>query len=230
MMYGIAYVLVYWGEQYISSGLASVIFAAMPFYAGILAHIFIRDEKLNIIKLLGIIIGFAGILIIFKDNLHVYGKYGIYGMLANAAAPIFSASAAVIIKKRLSSFDTIALTGFQMLVGAVCLLPLALILENPAEINFTYRATFALIYLAIFGSALTFVTYYRLIRVEGVTKMSLIAFVTPLVAIIIGRYFADEHLNAGMLIGGTLVATGIALVTGYYQLLYRKMNGRGSNR
>ena len=218
IMYCGSYALVYWGEQYISSGLSSIIFAVMPFYAGIMAHLWIKGEKLTLIKLSGIIIGFAGVYIVFKDNIHVYGDYGLYGMLAMAIAPLFSAAGAVMIKARLTDFDTISLTGFQMLIGAICLLPVAALTEDIRAVHPNWASLAALLYLALFGSALTFVTYYRLIKSVGVTKTSLVAFITPLVAVVIGALVYHERINRGILLGGAMVATGVVLVTGLYGL------------
>lgn len=217
-MYFGSYILVYWGEQYISSGLSSVIFATMPLYAGIMAHFWIKEENLTLIKLGGIMLGFIGVFIVFRDNIHIYGRYGIYGMIAMAIAPLFSATGAIIIKARLADYEAISLTGFQMLLGAICVLPAALLLEDWHAIQPTLAASMALLYLSLAGSALAFVVYYRLIKTEGVTKTSLIAFITPLVAVLIGALIYQERVNTGMIIGGALVVIGVAIVTELYKL------------
>lgn len=220
-MYGSAYALVYWGEQYISSGLSSVIFAAMPFYVGIMAHFWVKGERLSWPGILEIMVGFLGVYLVFKDNLHVYGKLGIYGMIVMSIAPIFSAIGAIIVKTRLADYEPISLTGFQMLCGALCLMPIAFGVENLGDIHMTASSFLALLYLAVFGSAVTFVVYYRLIKTEGVTKVSLIAFVTPLVAVLIGTLVNHERISGGLLLGGTLVAIGIAIINKMYRLIWK---------
>jgi drug/metabolite transporter (DMT)-like permease len=220
IMYGGSYALVYWGEQYISSGLSSIIFAAMPFYVGIMAHFWVKGEKMTLIRLLGVMLGFAGVYIVFKDNIQIYGENGIYGMIVMAIAQLLSAAGAVIIKTRLADYEALSLTGFQMLVGAACIFPAALMLEKINSIHITLAAFSALLYLALFGSAITFVTYYRLIKSEGVIKTSLIAFITPLVAVIIGAMTYNEPVNKGILIGGAMVAVGVAIVTELHKLRF----------
>ena len=222
-LYCIAYVLIYWAEQHISSGLASVLFAVMPFYTALLAHFFIRDDRLNPTKLLGIAVGFAGIVYLFKDNLGIYGRFGFYAMICAALSPLFSSIGSIIHKKRLIGFEPIQLTAWQMLLAGASLAPFAYLVEGVGKFNWMASAIISLIFLSILGSAFAFVMFYHLLKTENVTRVSMIAFVTPLVAVITGHIAAGEPFYAGIVIGGSLVAIGVALVNNLHEFMLRRL-------
>ncbi len=222
-LYCIAYVLIYWAEQHISSGLASVLFAVMPFYTAMLAHFFIKNDRLNPTKLLGIAIGFVGIVYLFKDNIGIYGRFGFYAMIMALFSPLFSSIGSVIHKRRLVEFEPIQLTAWQMLLAGAILAPLAYLIEGLGKFDWTVSAIISLVFLSVLGSALAFVIFYHLLKTENVTRVSMIAFVTPLVAVIVGHVAAGEPFYAGIMIGGSLVATGIALVNNLHEPILRRL-------
>ena len=204
-MYFIPYASVYYAEQYIQAALASVLFATFPFFVAFLAHFYLPAERLTVIKSLGLLLGFAGVMVIFQDGLSVPDPRVIPAMFIALLSPASAAVASVWLKKYLASVDSFTATFWQMLVGVVLLLPLGFAAESLADFQWTVKAIGAAAFLGIFGSALTFVIYLHLLKTEEATKLSLVAFVTPIVTLIIGWIILGESLGVTTLLGGVLV-------------------------
>lgn len=208
--YFLSYAFVYWGEQHINSGLAAVLFATLPFWVAIFAHLMLPNEKLNWIKTASLVIGFSGIVIIFWDNLKISGSSNVLlGMLALLGSGASSAYAGVRTKRDLHHVDPVLISAYQMLVGMVLLLVVGFVFEDLHRFKITQKSIGALLYLALFGSALAFVVYFYLLKTTEATKLSLIAFVTPIVALLLGWLILDEKITRHLLLGVCLVLVGI---------------------
>lgn len=211
--YFVSYGLVYWGEQYIGSGLAAVLFSTLPFWVALYAHFLLPDEKFNWIKLFSLIIGFSGILLIFWNNLQVSSSpksiLGMVGLLGSGASAGY---AGVRTKRDLHHLDPIVIAALQMLVGMTLLLITGFIFEDLHSFQITYKSIGALLYLALFGSALAFTIYFGLLKTTAATKLSLIAFITPIVALMLGWAVLSEKITWGLLFGSALVIFGIVLL------------------
>jgi drug/metabolite transporter (DMT)-like permease len=214
-MYYLSYSLVYWGEQYINSGLTAVLFATLPFFVAIFATLFLKEEKLNWFRLFGLIIGFSGILLIFRDSLSLKGENLFYGMVGIILSAGFSAYASVRVKRDLYSVEPIVISVFQMGLGTLLLLGSGFLFEKIADFKLTYKSIGALLYLSFFGSAFAFMSYYWLLKRIEVTKLSLIAFITPIVALLLGWLVLGESISGYLISGTVLVIIGIWLVTRY---------------
>lgn len=211
-MYTIPYAAVYYAAQHIPAALNSVLFATFPFFVAVLAHFYLPDERLNAVKLLGLTSGFLGIMVIFHDGLSLPNPWVIPAMLLALVSPAASAMASVWLKKYLSKVDSFSATFWQMGIGVVFLLPMAFGWEDIADFRWTFTAVGAAVFLGIFGSAMTFVIYLHLLKTQEATRMSLIAFVTPIVTVILGWIVLGERLGLETLLGGVLVLVGLYCV------------------
>lgn len=211
-MYFFSYAAVYYAEQYISAALTAVTFATFPFFVAILAHFYLPNERLTAIKLFGLLVGFAGIVVIFHDQLAVPDPKVLPAMFVALISPLSAALAAVWLKKYVTDVDAVTATFWQMLVGIALLLPLGLGLEKLSDFRWTITAIGSATALGVFGSALAFVVYLRLLKTEEATRVSLIAFVTPIVASVTGWIVLGENLTAGIISGGFLVLAGVYCV------------------
>jgi drug/metabolite transporter (DMT)-like permease len=214
-MYYLSYSLVYWGEQYINSGLTAVLFATLPFFVALFATLFLKEEKLNWLRLFGLIIGFSGILLIFRDSLNLKGENLFYGMVGIILSAGFSAYASVRVKRDLYSVEPVVISVFQMGLGTLFLLSSGFLFERISDFKVTYKSIGALFYLSLVGSAFAFMAYYWLMKKMEVTKLSLIAFITPLVALILGWLVLGETISGYLISGTVLVIIGIWLVSRY---------------
>ncbi len=177
---------VYWGEQYVPSGLASVLFAVYPFFVALFSYFFISSETIGFYKILGIILGFSGIVIIFSDSFA--GDFSAYvvGMIAVVLSGIMQAGIAVTIKKYGNHLNSLSMNLVPMVIASVILTVYGLLFEDTSYLKFDSSALFSILYLAVFGSVVTFTTYYWLLKRINVVMLSLMAFITPIVALILG--------------------------------------------
>ncbi|MBA4313367.1 MAG: multidrug DMT transporter permease [Chlorobiaceae bacterium] len=213
LSFSFPFALVYWGEQYIASGLASVLFGAYPFVVAFGSHLYLPAERLNIFKSIGIVIGFFGIIIIFWSDLHL-GSANVLGMSAILVSTLMQGSSLVILKKINHPMSPTALSLGGMLFGLLIMIPLAIIFEDISYLKFDASGVGSILYLSTFGTVVTFVTYYWLMKRVEVVYLSLVSFVTPILAVALGSILLNEILSAQMFLGAGLVLLGILTANG----------------
>ncbi|MCI0330568.1 MAG: EamA family transporter [candidate division Zixibacteria bacterium] len=218
--YSINYALVYWGEQFIGAGLAAILFASIPFVVALMAHYMLVNEKITYSKLLGLSVGFIGIVVVFYGGLH-FGPKSYWGMLALLGCSLSCAYANILVKRDLHHTDPMLATAIQMTLGAVSLLGFGMLAESWKNFHLTPRAVGSLLYLSIFGSAVAFSLYFWALKKTEATKLSSIAFVTPLVALVGGHLILDEPVSGRLAAGSLLVLAGI-LIINYFPALKRR--------
>lgn len=202
--------LVYWAEQFIPSGLAAVLFAVYPFFVAIFTFYLIKTERVSFLKTVGMIISFIGIIVIFSNDLTGNISDDMIGMIAVVVSAIMQAVIAVVIKKYGSHLHPLSMNFFPMVIGGVFLLFIGLWFEDVYNITITMPAVLSILYLALFGSVITFTSYYWLMKKINIVLLSLISFITPVIAIIIGWIFYGESLQPQHIAGAALVLAGIA--------------------
>ncbi len=210
----LTYGAVYWAEQHISSGLAAVLFATFPLFVAILAHFLLPGEPLTLWKLAGTVLGFAGVAVIFSEDLTLIGGEQAY-LAAGLAllAPPACAVTSVAIKRWGKTIHPLSNSGIPMGITAGVMGAAALAFESDRTIQINAVSVSALLYLAIFGTAVTFSLYYWLLRQVTATGLSLIAYMTPVVAVFVGTVFMDETMTGRILAGTVLVVLGVALAS-----------------
>ncbi|MEW5701989.1 MAG: DMT family transporter [Candidatus Zixiibacteriota bacterium] len=211
-MYFGSYAVVYYVEQYIDSALAAILFASYPFFVAIGAHFHIAAERLSPLKVAGLVIGFVGVVVVFGGSVTAPGTGAWWAPALMLASPFASAIASIIVKRHLTGEDPIVLNCVQMAIGAVLLFGAAAAVEDFASFHWNFTSVGALLFLALFGSAYAFVTLYHLMRTWPVTRLSLIAFITPVVATVLGWLVLHERLSWATALGALLVFAGIWMV------------------
>ena len=212
---GLSYILsfgvVYWVEQYLTSGMTAVIFSIMPLLTGVIAHWLIPTERLRFWKLTGLLIGLSGIVIIHSADLNFIHPKAPLAALILMVSPLVTALATVFSKRRVEEFSSLALAGIPMTYGGIGHTILWLVLERDQRIGWSWEGAASIAYLTVFGSLITFTGYFWLLRRMPVTRVNLIAFFTPLVALAVGVAVGGEPLPARVLLGATVVLAGIAI-------------------
>ncbi len=207
------YGLVYWGEQYINSGLASVLFTVMPFYVALFSIKLLPSENINLTKMIGILVGFLGVVLIFSDQLQFNGVDALYGMLAVLISPAFSALGTIVGKIARARFHPVTLNTFPMFYASLSLFALHFALEPNAAVHYDIKAWLSLLYLGLFGTALAFVLYFWLLKTTSAVLMSLITFVTPPLALLWGWIVKDERITLQLILGMVVIFIGIFIVS-----------------
>ena len=213
LSFGLNYGLVFWGEQYISSGLAALLQSTLPAFGLVFAHFHLPGERLSWARIGGVVLGVFGVGVVFSNQLAVAGKQALAGCVALILSALFAAYANVLVKARKVKLNPVILAGGQMFFGLFLLLAVGIPLEgSPLNFRWTPMAVVALFYLAVVGSVIAFVLYYWLVNRIDVTKSMLIALVTPVVAVILGMLVLDEEIGWRTLIGGAMILTGISFI------------------
>ena len=164
-------------------------------------------------KIFGVVMGVAGVGVVFSNQLKVAGPRALAGCAALVFGSACAAYANVLVKARGNNLDPAILAGGQMVFGLVPLLAVGILLEgNPLQFHWSRMAIIALFYLAIVGSVVAFLSYYWLVQHMDVTKTMLIALVTPVIAVALGVMVLHEELNWRTFAGGAMIMSGIGLV------------------
>lgn len=213
--------LVYWAEQFVPSGLASVLFGVYPFFVAIFSYFMIPNEKIGIGKTIGMILGFAGIVVIFSDSFSFTISDYLLGMFAVMLSGIMQAYIAVILKKYGKHLNPLSMNFIPMLIAGISGTLIGLLAEDMSRVSLHEAGIFAVLYLALFGSVVTFTAFYWLMKRINVVILSLIAFITPIVALILGWIFYNEVLTTQHLIGSSMVLIGL-LIANLYGIAFQK--------
>lgn len=207
----VPYALTFWGEQYMTAGLTSILFATLPFFVVIFAHFMIPGERLTSRKVLALLICFIGVTIIFYKEL-MFSLTSLSGGIAVIVSAGCAGCANVVGKKYSESINSAVNLVVQMGVGSILLIAAGLALERGTQMSFGYVSVFAILYLAVVGSVFGFVALYWLFAHMEVTRTSLFTFITPIVAVVLGWVILGESIDLNVAVGGCLILVGVALV------------------
>jgi len=207
------YGLIFWGEQYISSGLAALLQSTIPAFGLLFAHLHLPAERLTPLKVLGVVLGVLGVAVIFSNQLSLAGPSAFAGCVAIVISAAGAAYSNVLIKAYGGKLEPTIIAAMQMTFGLIPILIIGMVWEgNPFDFRWTGMALISVFYLAVVGSVIAFILYYWLIQHMDVTNTMLIALVTPVTAVILGMIVLKEKLDWRTIAGGILVLSGIALV------------------
>ena len=213
LLLGINYALLYWGTQFISSGLTALLQAMTPVFGFVFAHLLLRDEKMTVLKGVALALGVAGVGVIFWDQLRTGAPRALAGSVAVIASAACVAISYVVMRRRGKDLHPSTITAGQMLAALGPLLVFAVAVEgNPLAVRWTRTALWSGIYLAIFGSILGAWLNYWLLKRIGATRLLSMGLVEPLVAVLLGAAFLAEKMSSKTVIGGVCILVAVAVV------------------
>jgi drug/metabolite transporter (DMT)-like permease len=207
----IPYASVYWGEQFVSSGLTAVLFATYPQFVALLAHSGVHGERLTPSLGLGLLSGLGGVTVLFWGELGSSQPGAVGGGLLILLAALSSAGGTIMLKRRLAHLDPLLINLRPMLYGGLILMALSLLTEGATPWTWSLRGTGTLLYLSVFGSAVAFSLYCWLMRTLPVSRLSFIVYVTPVIALLLGAMVEGESMTWRLLLGTALIIGGISL-------------------
>jgi len=200
--FSVSYGVVYWSEQYVPSGLASILFATFLLLPG---------EPFRIRAGIGAIVAFLGVVVIFSEDLaKIGGPKTEFAAAVFLLSPLVSSLSSVFVKKWGAGIHPISLAAMPMALATLVMTALALLFERHRPIEWTVTSIGSLAYLAVCGSAVTFTLYYWLLSHARASRVALIAYATPVIAVATGVVFLDEPLTLRFVLGGALVIAGVA--------------------
>src|ERR1043165_8503666 len=213
LQFSLNYGLVFWGEQRIPSDLAAVLQSTFPAFGLVIAHFYLPEERITSKKVIGVLLGVAGVGIVFSDQLSFAGKAALAGSVALVLSAFCGSYGNVLVKAYGTQIDPFVLAAGKMVCGFPPLLALGIATEgNPFRLHWTGMAILALAYLVIIGSVIAFTLFYWLVRHMDVTNTMLISLVTPVIAVILGMLVLHERLNWRLIAGTALIISGIGMI------------------
>jgi len=209
-----SYGVVFWAEQWVPSGLASVLFATFPLLVAVLAHFVLPEERMTAPVLAGTVLGFAGIAVIFAEDFDLLGGR----MVAVAAAvmlisPLVAAVVSVAVKRWGAGVHPVPFNAVAMALAAGIMGGVAMAAERHRPIVFDPGPVAALLYMAVAGTAITFPLYFWLLEHMEARQVALIGYGTPIVALFLGVVFMNESVTPRTLVGSALVVVGVAVAS-----------------
>jgi len=209
----VPFVLIYWAQLQVSSGLASVLFATYPFWVALISHFILPEEKITSVRIIGIVIGFLGVIFIFNKGFSDVSLNTFYGMGALIVGAIIQAFGLVFLRRLGEHAHPVTLNFCSMSLSALPLYAASYIFEDYSKMIFSTQTLGAILYLSIFCTVITFVIYFWLVKHIEAVLLSLSAIITPVIAVIIGVLVMRESITHGVYIGSALVLIGVLFTT-----------------
>jgi drug/metabolite transporter (DMT)-like permease len=229
----VPFVLIAWGQQYIPSGMASILNAMVPLFTIVFAAVALTDEHVTPAKVSGLGIGFAGVILLALPSVQAAGgdedaALSVAGMLAVAAAAAFYGIASVYTRRRVTGMPIIEQSDGSFraplpveislgstLVALVMLGAVALLVDGPVghlTLPESALGWVGVVWLGALGTGVAYVLFFRIIERWGATRTTLVTYVIPLVAIVLGFIVLGERLRPIELVGAVLIIGGVILV------------------
>jgi drug/metabolite transporter (DMT)-like permease len=211
------FALIAWGQTHLAAGLASILNAATPLFAVLVAHVFTAEEKLSRLKIIGTAAGMAGVAWVIGPDL-LWGQAKVNAWAEGAvllAALSYAASAVFARRVRALGLKPLDVATGQATAGAIYLVPLALFVDAPWTLPVPSAAVVASVFaIAALCTALAYVVYFRILSGAGATNVLLVTLLAPATSVVLGALFLHERLLARQFLGFALIAVGLAFIDG----------------
>jgi len=206
--------LIFWGQTHIPSGLTSILIAVTPLFTVLVAHVATTDDKLTLARLMGLVVGFFGaVIVIGPDLLHELGT----NLAAEVATLLAALSYAVagVYGRRFRNRPPRAVATGQLIASTIILAPAAVLIDRPWNLAVPSSAALSsLLAIAALSTALAYLIYFRVLGRAGATNVLLVTFLMPVSAMLLGVLMLDEHVTPRHLSGLAAIAVGLAAIDG----------------
>ena len=206
-----------WGVKYISSGLGAIIGALVPLWVVIIS--LFRGEKLVKLAIVGLVVGFAGVCVIFYEHLSDFLIFDFrFGIIISIISTLTWAFATLYTKKKAASFNPYFSLGIQMFISSIFLFAYLGATGSAVSLSTIPVISWVSIgYLVIFGSVLTFIAYIYALQHLPAEINSIYAYINPIIAVLLGAYIFGEPLSLAIAVGGIITLFGLYLVNRSFQ-------------
>ena len=211
---------VYWGTQFIPSGLVSVIFGLTPLLTGLMAALWLNEQSLTPVKLLGMLVAFAGLTLIFGDGFSA-GQEALMGMAAVLVAVIMHSVTTVWVKKLGNDMSALSMTTGGLLIAMPLYLLTWGLFDGHLPETIPTKAAWAIVYLGLFGSVMGFILFFYVLKHVQASKVGLIPLVTPVSALLLGASLNQEAIPHVVWSGTGLILFGMSVYQWGHLLLRR---------
>ncbi|MBP2283524.1 drug/metabolite transporter (DMT)-like permease [Flavobacterium sp. CG_23.5] len=201
-----------WGVKYISSGLGAIIGAIVPLWIVIIS--IFRGERLARLAIIGLIVSFGGVCVVFYDHLNDFLKPDFrFGIFISIISTLTWAFGSLYTKKKAASFNPYFSLGLQMFLSSILLFAFTGATGTSVPLSSIPAISWwAISYLVVFGSVLTFIAFIYALQHLPAQISSIYAYINPIIAVILGALIFSESLNAAIAIGGGVILSGLYMV------------------
>ena len=206
----IPFFLIAYGVQKVQSNLAAILMASTPLSATVLAHFFTDNEKINLTKILGVLIGFSGIVFLFSDNILINESNFTSALLILIGSTFYVVGGLLTLK--ISNKKNENVTASILIWGTIFLIPITIFTEKPWNLNPSIDSTISLVYLGVVATGLAWLLRFRILKTNGLVFQAQVAYLIPIFGIILGYIFLKELITPKVLISVVAVIIGIYLV------------------
>jgi drug/metabolite transporter (DMT)-like permease len=208
------FTLIFWGQTQITSGLASILNATAPLFTVVVAHLATQDDKLNPARVAGLLIGFAGVVVMLgPDLLGDLGRNVLAQLACLTAAFLYALSG--VYGRRFRMLPPMIVSAAQMSIASAILLPIVAVVDRPWTLAPpSLPSIAAMIALAALSTALAYLIYYRVLARAGATNLLLVTFLIPVSAILLGTLVLGESIEPRQFAGMAGIALGLACIDG----------------
>ena len=203
----IPFVLIAIGTAKINSYLAAILMSTTPLSGSILAHFFIKDEKLTIPKSTGVIVGFSGILLLFFDKVIINSENFIYALITIVGSTFYCIGGLLTLRLKKEKNENV--TTSTTLWSVIFLLPFSIFIETPWNSSPSLASTLSLLYLGIVATGLAWLIRFRILTVNGLVFQTQVAYLIPIFGIIFGYFLMDEIITWRVLLSLVIILLGI---------------------
>jgi len=212
-------------EQSVDSALAAILNGSVPLFVIVIAALFLHDEPITVNRLVGLVVGYAGVVFLVTRSLNASGvASSLGGEIALLGSALSYAVGAVYARRNVRGLRPMIPALFQVGFAFVITSGIALLTERPFDVEWTDRSLLAIVWLGLLGSGAAYLVYFRLLESWGATRTSLVAYLLPVVGIVAGALVLNEVVDAGVLAGTALIIGGVALVNSKFG--QRRLYGR----
>ena len=206
----IPFFLISWGEQSIDSAVASILNATVPLFTILIAHSLLHDDKITAPKALGLLMGFAGVVILMSKDIGA-SLGSLLGQLAIVLASAFYAGGAVYARKTTEGMPGILRSAGPLLPATVVMWLAMFMIESPVKFPQLGITWIALLFLGVLGSGLAFVMSYYLLHEIGPTRTTMVTYLFPLGGVVLGVVFLGEELSWQLVVGAALIVLSLVV-------------------
>ncbi len=215
----IPFTLIAIGTGKINSYLAAMLMSTTPLSGSILAHFFTRNEKINFLKALGILVGFSGVLFLFFDKIIINEKNYIFALITILGSTFYSIGG--ILTLRIKNKGNENVTTSTTIWSLIFLFPMSMLLEKPWLSDPSIESTLSLLYLGIVATGLAWLIRFRILSVNGLVFQTQVAYLIPIFGVFFGYFLMNEVITWRVLISLSIIIFGIYIV---------KKNNKGLNK
>ena len=206
----IPFFLIAYGVQKVQSNLAAILMASTPLSATVLAHFFTENEKINFTKVLGVLIGFSGIVFLFSDNILINESNFLSALIIFFASTFYVIGGLLTLK--ISNKKNENVTASILIWGVIFLIPITAYTEQPWSLTPSTASTISVIYLGIFATGIAWLLRFRILKNNGLVFQAQVAYLIPIFGIILGYIFLNELITPKVLVAVIAVIVGIYFV------------------